>query len=98
MSDLAAFLTAQFAEDTATITSSIANGEPNVSKQDLAEVEAKRGIVARYEFACRDAAAPDISEAERETRVRVAGALQACVFLLAELYPHRPGYREEWDS
>ncbi|MFF4834075.1 DUF6221 family protein [Streptomyces sp. NPDC001315] len=62
----------------------------------LQETEAKRGIVARYEFACGEAAVLGISEEERETRVQVAGALQSCVLCFAAIYADRPGYREEW--
>lgn len=62
----------------------------------LREIEAKRGIVARYEFACSEAAALNIGEEERETRVQVAGALQSGVLCLAMVYADRPGYREEW--
>lgn len=60
----------------------------------LREIEAKRAIVARYEFACREAAALNISEEEREVWVRVGGALQSCVLLLAAIYADRPGYDE----
>ncbi|MFI1371321.1 DUF6221 family protein [Streptomyces longwoodensis] len=62
----------------------------------LREIDAKRGIVDRYEFACGEAADPAISEEARETRVQVAGVLQSCVLLLAAAYADRPGYREEW--
>jgi hypothetical protein len=60
----------------------------------LREVQAKRGIVARYEFACREAAALDIGEEERETRVASAAAFQLCVLLLAAVYEDRPGFAE----
>jgi hypothetical protein len=62
----------------------------------LAEVEAKRDVVARYEFACKEAAQPGISEEERETRLQVAGALQSVVLCLAAPYADHPDYREEW--
>lgn len=62
----------------------------------LRDIEAKRGVVARYEFACREAAQPGISEEERETRVQVGGALQSCVLCLAAPYVDHPDYREEW--
>lgn len=59
----------------------------------LREVEAKRAVVARYEFACGQAVQSQ-TEAERETWVQVGGALQACVLLLAGVYEDRPGYAE----
>ncbi len=62
----------------------------------LREIDAKRGVVDRYEFACKEAAATDIDEEERETRVQVAAAFQSCTLLLASVYADRPGYREEW--
>lgn len=63
----------------------------------LREIEAKRGIVARYEFACREAADErSNSEEEREVWVKVAGALQSCVLCLAAIYADRPGYDEAW--
>jgi hypothetical protein len=63
----------------------------------LREIEAKRAVVARYEFACREAIRVDLSEEERETWIRVGGALQAVVIQLAAPYADRPGYRaEEW--
>lgn len=65
-------------------------------KRVLREIDAKRGIVARYEFACKEAAQPGISEEERETRVQVGGALQSCVLCLAAPYSDHPDYREEW--
>lgn len=61
----------------------------------LREVEAKRAIVARYEFACREAADDrSNSEEEREVWVKVAGALQSSVLCLAAPYADRPGYDE----
>lgn len=62
----------------------------------LREIDAKRQILARYEFACHEAAALDISEEERETRVQVAAAFQSCALLLAAVYADREGYRAEW--
>ncbi|MGW5691512.1 DUF6221 family protein [Streptomyces asiaticus] len=62
----------------------------------LAEIEAKRGIIARYEFVCRQAAELGLSEEERETWVQVGGALQSCVLCLAAVYADHPDYREEW--
>lgn len=66
------------------------------SPRALREVDAKRGILARYEFACREAAALDIDEEERETRVQVAAAFESCVVLLAAVYADRPGYLKSW--
>jgi hypothetical protein len=60
----------------------------------LREIEAKRAIVARYEFACREASRVDLDEDERETWIRVGGALQSVVIQLAAVYADRPGYRE----
>jgi hypothetical protein len=62
----------------------------------LREIEAKRAVVARYEFACREAGRLALAEEEREVWVQVAGALQSCVLCLAVIYADRPGYREEW--
>jgi len=60
----------------------------------LRDLDARRGIVARYAFACREAADLNISEEERETRVQVAAAFQSCFLLLAKVYKDRPGYAE----
>lgn len=60
----------------------------------LREIEAKRGIVARHEFACHEAAALDIDEEEREKRIASAAAFQSCVLLIAAVYEARPGYAE----
>lgn len=62
----------------------------------LREIEAKRGALARYEFACTEATAPNVDEEERETRVRVAAAFQSCVLLFASVYSDRPGFQESW--
>jgi hypothetical protein len=63
----------------------------------LREIEAKRAIVARYEFACREASRVDLAEDERETWIRVGGALQSVVIQLAAPYAGRPGFKaEEW--
>ncbi|MFK0018225.1 DUF6221 family protein [Streptomyces sp. NPDC090798] len=63
----------------------------------LREIDAKRAIVARYEFACREASRVDIAEDERETWIRVGGALQSVVIQLAAPYAGRPGFKaEEW--
>jgi hypothetical protein len=62
----------------------------------LREIEAKRAIVARYEFACREAGRLALTEEEREVWVQVAGALQSCVLCLAVIYAGRPGYDEAW--
>lgn len=62
----------------------------------LREIDAKRGIVDRYEFACREAAQPGIAEEERETRIQAAAAFQSSVCLLAVPYDGRPGYLESW--
>lgn len=63
----------------------------------LREIEAKRAVVARYEFACREASRLDLDEGEREMWIRVGGALQSVVIQLAAPYADRPGYRaEEW--
>lgn len=74
-----------------------ANGM-HVSRHDparvLREIQAKRGIATRYEFACREAAALDIGEEEREKRVASAAAFQLCVLLLAAVYEDRSGYAE----
>lgn len=59
----------------------------------LREIDAKRAVVARYEFACGQAVQSQ-TEAERETWVQVGGALQSCVLLLAAVYEDRPGYAE----
>jgi hypothetical protein len=65
--------------------------------QVLREIDAKRAIVARYEFACREASRVDLAEDERETWIRVGGALQSVVIQLAASYAGRPGYKaEEW--
>jgi hypothetical protein len=66
------------------------------SPRALWEVNAKRQIVARYEFACEQATRLKQSEEERESWVKVAGALQSCALSLAMIYVDRPGYREEW--
>lgn len=69
--------------------------EADRTAQALREIEAKRGIVARYEFACREAADErSNSEEEREVWVQVAGALQSCVLCFAAIYADRPGYDE----
>ncbi len=60
----------------------------------LREIDAKRGIVARYEFARHEAAALDIGEEERKTRIASAAAFQSCVLLLAGTFEDRPGYAE----
>jgi hypothetical protein len=62
----------------------------------LHEIAAKRAVVARYEFACREASRVDLTEDERETWIRVGGALQSVVIQLAAPYADRPGYRQEW--
>jgi hypothetical protein len=63
----------------------------------LREIEAKRAVVARYEFACREASRVDLTEDERETWIRVGGALQSVVIQLAAPYSGRPGFKaEEW--
>ena len=62
----------------------------------LREIEAKRAVVARYEFACGEACRLTLTEEEREVWVQVAGALQSCVLLLAGAYEDRPGYQESW--
>jgi uncharacterized protein DUF6221 len=59
----------------------------------LREIDAKREILARYEFACGQAVQSQ-TEAERETWVQVAGALQSCVLLLAAVHEDRQGYAE----
>jgi hypothetical protein len=65
----------------------------------LREIEAKRAIVARYEFACREAADDrSNSEEEREVWVKVAGALQSVVIQLAAPYSDRLGYEEAMAS
>lgn len=60
----------------------------------LREIEAKRGVVARYEFARHEAAALDIGEEERKTRIASAAAFQSCVLLIAGTFEDRPGYAE----
>jgi hypothetical protein len=61
----------------------------------LREIEAKRQALARYEFACRQAADErSNSEEEREVWVQVAGALQSVVLCFAAIYADRPGYDE----
>lgn len=62
----------------------------------LADVEAKRGVVARYEFACREAGRLALTEEEREVWVQVAGALQSCVLRFAAIHDDHPDYRAEW--
>ncbi|MFE2311641.1 DUF6221 family protein [Streptomyces sp. NPDC059441] len=63
----------------------------------LREIEAKRAVVARYEFACREASRLDLAEDEREMWIRVGGALQSVVIQLAAPYAGRPGFKaEEW--
>jgi hypothetical protein len=63
----------------------------------LHEIAAKRAVVDRYEFACREASRVDLAEDERETWIRVGGALQSVVIQLAAPYAGRPGYKaEEW--
>jgi hypothetical protein len=63
----------------------------------LREINAKRAILARYEFACGQAADErNNSEEGREVWVKVAGALQSCVLCLAGPYADRPDFRKEW--
>jgi hypothetical protein len=62
----------------------------------LREIDAKRGTIDRYEFACNEAARLDIDEEERESRVRVAAAFESCVLCLAVVYADRPGYLDAW--
>ena len=62
----------------------------------LREIAAKLAIVARYEFACRQAGDLSLAEEERDSWVKVAGALQSCVLCLAGPYAGRPGFRKEW--
>jgi hypothetical protein len=63
----------------------------------LHEIEAKRAVVARYEFACREASRLGLSEEKREVWVQVGGALQSVVIQLAAPYAGRPGFKaEEW--
>ena len=60
----------------------------------LQEIEMKRGVVARYEFACHEAAALDIDEEEREKRIASAAAFQSCALLIAATYSRRDGYAD----
>jgi hypothetical protein len=62
----------------------------------LRDIDAKRAIVARYEFVCTEASRTTITEEEREVWVQVGGTLQSCVLQLALPYTDRPGYRDEW--
>jgi len=64
--------------------------------QVLRDIGAKRAVLARYEFACKEAADLRLTEEERELRVQVAGALQSCVCCLAVVYDDRAGYRKSW--
>jgi hypothetical protein len=62
----------------------------------LREIAAKLAIVARYEFACRQAGDLSLADEERDSWVKVAGALQSCVLCLAGPYADRPGFRDKW--
>ncbi len=62
----------------------------------LREIDAKRGILARYEFACRNAAELNITEQEREQRIGLAAAFGTSVQCIAEVYADRPGFLESW--
>ncbi|MEU3507647.1 DUF6221 family protein [Streptomyces longwoodensis] len=62
----------------------------------LREIEAKRAIVSRYEFAAKEAERLALAGSDPEVWIQVSGALQSCVLCLALPYADRPGYREEW--
>jgi hypothetical protein len=81
-------------------TRNVWNDAVHITQHDparvLREIDAKRGTIDRYEFACNEAARLDIDEEERESRVRVAAAFESCVLCLAVVYADRPGYLESW--
>ena len=58
------------------------------------EVTAKRRILTRYEYACRQAAVN--VGAEQEAWEKIAGALERDVLDLASIHSDHPDYRKEW--
>lgn len=60
----------------------------------LREVAAKRRILTRYEYACRQASVN--IDAEQEAWEKIAGALERDALDLAAVYSDHPDYREEW--
>ncbi|MGJ5831391.1 DUF6221 family protein [Streptomyces ossamyceticus] len=62
----------------------------------LREIEAKRQIIARYEFVCQEAVRLAQNGQEHESWVQAGGALQSVVLCLAAVYVDRDGYKESW--
>jgi hypothetical protein len=62
----------------------------------LAECEAKRQIITRYEYACQQADGHKAWETSDDGWEKIAGALELCCQSLAAVYADHPDYREEW--
>jgi peptide methionine sulfoxide reductase MsrB len=108
VSDLAEWLLARIAEDERVVRYASANPHwPSLHldgngycvmdrRRVLAECDAKREIVTRYEFSCGQSDSHRALGAGDEGWEKIAGALELCVRSLALPYADREGYREEW--